>query len=47
MMLTALQLHSVHHNLSCDKRARGAQERKDNTKRVWSTNRRQGNTRVI
>jgi len=32
MMLTALQLHSVHHNLFCVGRARDAEERKDNAK---------------
>jgi len=33
MMLTPLQLSSVHHNPSCDGCARNAEEKKENAKR--------------
>jgi len=40
-----LQRLSVYHNLSCDRCAHDAEERKANVKRIWSTKCSQGKTR--
>jgi len=39
-----LKLPSLHHNPPCGECTHDAEGRKDNTKRVWSTKRSQGNT---